>query len=325
MTVATTGGTGSGIVGLEDIQSTDLRVPRLKIKHAEGVFVDPMSGAEYDKLHMIVLGMVRQRTMWNKSVESGDVPQCKSPDAENGFPNIDEEKPGRVRFPWRESNFNRDDYTPDEKGRIILPCKSCVFTKWGDKTPPPCSEVATLPVLYSPDPENEGWGVALFSCQKSSLKPAMAYISSFVQRRVPIFSNEVVVTLTTATRGSVVYSTPKFKQGDLTDAADHEDFAFQYNQIREYLRRFPGGGGDQDNSEDLPETSDNTHTPAPGSPAAAATPPSTPAAPPSDPWATGPSGAPPVSTPAPAAPAAPPVAPPTASTSSTEDDDDLPF
>lgn len=318
MTVATTGA-GSPPVGLEDIKPSDLRVPRLKIRHADGVFVDPLTNLDYPKLWMVVLGAVRARVMWNRKVEAGDSPQCKSPDDENGFPAINEDLPKRLRFPWEDSNFDPNSQTVDEAGRIVLPCKKCLFTKWGEgKTPPRCTETLVLPVLYSVDgPDTDEWNVALWSCQKSSIKVAQGYISGFAQRRVSTFTSICEVNLKQQSKGTNVYSVPSIRQLGPTPQMDQEGFARQYLNIREYLRRFPGGGAVEDD-EELPPASDNTNIPAPTAPAAApsatvtAEPP-TPAPPTPEPVSE------PVATPTPA-----PVSTPEPA-ALDDDDDGLPF
>jgi hypothetical protein len=326
VTVATTGGNG-GVVGLEDIRPSDLRIPRLKINHPEGMFIDPLTQMEYPKLTIIVLGAVRGRVKWHKIVEQGDTPQCKSPDDEHGFPTVDEELAKRLRFPWEDSNFDPNDFPPDESGRIVLPCRKCIFTRWGDnKVPPPCTESLTLPLLYSVDgPDSDEWNPALWTVQKTSIKPAQNYIGPFAQRKVPTFVAMAEVTLNVQTRGTNKYSVPKIRQLGPTDRDDHEGFANQYLMTRNYLRQFPGGGAIE---EELPQTSDNTNTPAPTAPAATASAPVTPPA-----TATPPPTPEPVPVPA---PAAAPVAPPVQTTQTTpapvspaapagDDDDDLPF
>lgn len=328
MTVATTGGSG-GVVGLEDLRASDLRVPRLKIAHKDGAFVDPLTGVQHTKLTLVVLGVIRGRVMWNPEVLDGDVPQCKSPDDEHGFPTIDEELPGRLRFPWADSVFNKADQEPDPEGRIVLSCAKCNFTKWGEnKKPPRCTEVATLPVLYTddedPGPDSE-WNVALWGAQKTALRPVLNYVSAFAARKVPTFTAMVEVTFKVNTRGSVVYSVPILKQLGATPSEDYEGFASQYIMIRDFQRRFPGGGVIE---EELPATSDNTNTPAPTAPAAATHAPAVPSVtvtpePPTPAPAAPASVATPAAVPTPAPTPAPASAPVPESTG--EDDDELPF
>jgi hypothetical protein len=254
----------------------------------------------------------------------GDTPQCKSPDDEHGFPTIDEELPKRLRFPWEDSNFRLEDQELDEAGRIILSCRKCIFTKWGDnKTPPPCTESLTLPLLYSVDgPDSDEWNPALWTVQKTSIKPAQNYIGPFAQRKVPTFVAMAEVTLNVQTRGTNKYSVPKIKQLGATDRDDHEGFANQYLMTRQYLRQFPGGGAIE--NEEMPEASDNTNTPAPTAPAATAsvpvTPPATTTPPPTPEPMPAPAAAP---TPAPVQTTQPTPAP--AASVPDDSDDDLPF
>lgn len=66
-----------GDLGLEDIGAGELTVPRLEIVHEQGVFRDRNSKAEYSTLNCIILGVVKQRIMWDKTVDDGDKPQCR--------------------------------------------------------------------------------------------------------------------------------------------------------------------------------------------------------------------------------------------------------
>lgn len=304
MTVATTGGGPvSSVVGLEDVAASDIRIPRLKILHKEGKFFDPLTGTEFPVLNCVIFGIVKQRVMWDSTVDEGDVPQCKSADHNIGFPNISDEVVGRLRFPWKDSNFDRAEFPEDENGRIKLPCERCKFAKWGtDNTPPRCSEVLVMPMLYTTDPDEGSWTTALLSVTKTGLKPTNRYMSSFVQKKEPMFGNYTEITLEQGSRGTVTFSVPKYKLGERTPVEDREEYGRQYLSIREFLRREPRTSNED---EGPTETSDNTNTPAKAAPAASK---------PADPPAETPRTAEPTPTPTETAPVA-----------SVEDDDDLPF
>ena len=327
MTVATTGGNPAIPTGLEDIRPEDIRMPRLKIVHDQGHFKDPLTGETFDKLVCVILGIVKQRVMWDKDVLDDDVPQCKSHDFEYGVPNIDDELPGRLRFPWGRSVFSQTDFAPDENGRIILPCAKCNFKNWqgksGDRTPPPCSEQFTMPMLYNTegDPDADAWATGILTLQKTGLKPATNYMSAFVQRKQPMFNVFTEITLTQQSRGTVTYSVPRFAQLGPTPPEDRISWGQQYQEIRTFLRS--GGSLADLGTEEEYEASDNTNTPAPTAPAAAQAFPAAAA-----PVASAPvqqeASASPVETSAPPAPTAeaPPQAAPSAA---TDEDDDLPF
>jgi hypothetical protein len=113
-----------GNVGMEDVGATDLVIPRLQIVHKEGVFRDNLSKSEYSTLQVILLGLVKQRIMWDEDVEEGDRPQCKSPDFNMGFPQMREDIPKAKQFPWDMSNFSKADFPPEAgvNGLRTLPC-----------------------------------------------------------------------------------------------------------------------------------------------------------------------------------------------------------
>jgi hypothetical protein len=322
VTVTPTGGSGTELqqwsdedLGLEDVGAGDVVLPRLSIKHLDAVFEDNLSKRQYPELEVIVLGLVKQRVMWDADPDDGDKPQCKSPDFDNGFPNTNEDIPKDKRFPWEESNFNPANFAPDpEMNNLIhLPCASCVFQKWGaDKTPPPCAEQHTYPLLYNstPDapPEEAIWQPALISFQKTGIKPSRSFISGFSQSRTPMFTVHTTIKLQQLSRGQVRYCVPSFTIGDSTDRSKWENFATQYRQIREFIRQPPRGEGEYtEDGGTPPAPSDNTNT---GPTVASTTVAQPEAAAPAQPQAT----------PAPEPEAAPPAPPAPAPAN-----DDLPF
>lgn len=315
MTVSTTGGAGGvvpydpdqfGDVGLEDVGVADVVIPRLSINHPDGTFKDNLSKAEYPTLKVILLGLVKQRILWADEVEDKDQPQCKSPDFEHGFPNLQEDVRIDKRFPWGKSNFNPTDF-PAEKGindLVTLPCASCVFQQWDkdDWKVPPCTEQHTYPLLYSPD-DGESWQPALLSLQKTGIKPSRQYISSFAQSKTPMFTVYTQLSLTQQSRGSVKYCVPGLRRMEVTDRNEWGGYADQYRSIRDFVRQ-PPRKRDGDEGASSPAGNVNTGPTVPV--AATAT--------------TVPQAAAPVAPVSAAAPTAPAAPAPTAA-----DDDDLPF
>lgn len=336
MTLATTGGgtvarsnnPAEGIVGLEDVEDGDLVVPRLNISHKTGKFVNSVTGEEYDELHVIMFAQVRQRVMWDSEVdENYKSPQCKSPDFDHGFPNVDPKAPAEKLFPWKEGNFDvaagkegrYDLAILNETGLPSLPCASCKFKEWENKKTR-CKEQHVYPLLYSDG--NGNWAPAILTVQGSSVKGSKAYVSGFVTLRAALYTNMTKLTLTRMSRGSVDYAVINFTRETATDVGFHGEYATQARAMRDYLRRLPAKREETDESV---EPSSNVNVPPPASPTvvdvpvpvqvpvpeAAPAPPvvvapaPAPAAPPAQP------AAPPVQ---PAAPAAPPVvvAPPAA-------------
>lgn len=338
MTVATHGAPadawGADDTGLEDVDVSDVIIPRLQIQHTTGTWKDNLSGVEYPSLNVILLGLVKQRIMWGEDIEDGDKPQCKSPDFVHGFPNLREDVAAVKRFPFDDSNFSPSDAQPVEidsgvdkafpegyssNGLPVLDCASCSFSQWGTGpsgkgVPPRCSEQHTYAVLY--EAEVGVWTPALVTLQRTGIKPSRSYISGFAQSKTPMFTVITELGLQQNSRGSVKYSVPTFKRMSASDRDYWGEYAEQYRSIRRFIRAAPHRKDEE--GEAAPEPAANVNTgPAATAPATPADPPF--AAPEAAPAATAAPAAAPVSAPAPAqaAPAPAPAAP--------DDDDDLPF
>lgn len=251
MTVDTFGNSDDYMVGLEDVTSSDIAVPRLKIDHPRGMFVEKNSGLEQSTLKTIFLGVVKQRSMWDSNVEDNDVPQCRSTDNERGVPNVSPLASPRLQFPWARSNFNPADFPADiETGHVLLPCESCAFKEWGTgdngkSVPPPCAEQRTFPLLYQPD-GTEDWLPGILTLQKSSLPNAGKFISGFATRRVPMFEQITLISLDVLKRGSVYYSVPKFKPAGQTDREYWPTYRDQMIGMRDFLRALPRSNASAD-------------------------------------------------------------------------------
>lgn len=300
MTVATTGGSSTpwgdlGDVGLEDVSPADISMPRIQIAHDKAVFRDGSTNEEMETLDCIVLGLVKQRIKWDTEVDDGDHPQCKSPDAKVGYPQLRLDIPTRKQFPWAASNFSKEDFKPDEDGLIALPCDVCIFKDWGkDSTKPTCAEQFSLAVYYRNGDGQLRPGIISF--QRSGAKAARSYAGTFAAARQPMFTVWTQVTLRSESRGKVIYATPTFSKGMASEQDDWSGYADNYRQVREWLHQKPRV---QKNDEDDATTKAK---PAPASAKAATK------LEDDDPWAT-------------AAPAATPAAAP----ASTIANDDLPF
>lgn len=222
-------------VGFEDIDTSDMSIPRLRIVGDRAVFVDSLSGQEYSELNAVFLGLVKQRIMWDDDVEDNEKPLCKSPDFENGFPNVDPKTPVDKQFPWSTSNFNK----PTDDVQPVLHCASCVFKEW-DKTKwktPPCSEQHTYVLMYEAEPG--AMVPALFTTQRSGMKGSKAYVSSFMRTKTPMFTVHTTVTLDPQRRGSVNYAVPVYKRGAPTDENSWAEYAMNYRGIRDMIRQPP--------------------------------------------------------------------------------------
>lgn len=343
MTVAAPEPTGSNIavpyeedytnLGMEDVGVSDIIIPRLRMQK-DGTFINNTSKEVMLDLMCVVVGVVKQRVMWDSKVEDNDRPQCKSPNAVLGFPQLRTDIQQRLQFPWDRSNFTRETARPIElepspefpdgwssNGLSVLPCESCTFKEWGkDRTPPACSEQYTFVLNYTQDGGESHTG-ALLTLSKTGVKPAKEFISAISQRKANFFSVYSRITLNVSRKGTNEYAVPSFKIEGPTDRMKWRSYADQYLAIRSYLRQAPRPADDDtvaSSATDDPWATESmsvapTATPVPATPVApvAETPASSP--PVAPPVAAPP--APSVPAPAPAAaappvPSAPAVAPP---------------
>lgn len=313
-------------VGLEDVGIGDIVIPRLQIQHADGTFKDNLSGMIFPNLKVVLLGLVKQRIMWDDEVDEGDKPMCKSPDFEHGFPQTRDDVPASKRFPWADSNFDPANFPPEAgmNGNVTLPCGSCIFKEWdkGNWKKPPCNEQHTYALLYTPD-EGTTWVPALLTLQSSGIKPSKNYITYFAQSKTPLFTVYTEITLTQASRGSVTYSTPNLKRLDATPRENWNEYATNARAIRDFIRQPPRAKDEDDEGDFKPATGDAAaSTGTPGAPVPEAAPAAVPVTPP--PTAATPA-APVAETPPAATPAPVPAAAVAAPAATAEPEDDLPF
>ncbi|MFD8340623.1 hypothetical protein ACFV42_49825, partial [Streptomyces solisilvae] len=225
--------------GLEDLSLDEIPTPRISINHARAVYTDNQTGQEYPEFVGIPLGFVRQRIMWPKELpESGAMPMCKSNDSDRGLPNVD--PTSETAFPWQDSSFKPNEVPVDpEYGRVILPCSNCVFKDWtgkGKRTPPRCSEVFNLIVLF--DPYGTGnLQPAFFSVKRSGMKPLKTYLARFVQNRTPAYSEFARFSLQSLKRGQNDYSVPVISALGPTDPQHWQAFSENYATLREFSQR----------------------------------------------------------------------------------------
>jgi hypothetical protein len=286
-----------GDVGLEDVSSSDIRVPRLAIEHDNGTFKNTTTNEEFPELRAVFLGLVKQRIMWDPQIDAGDRPQCKSLDHEVGFPQLRTDIPARKQFPWSKSNFRQEDFPPAKDGLISLPCESCTFNQWGkDNERPPCSESYTF-ILYYQHPTSGVLSPATMAFSKSAIKAAKVYSGTFLAAKQPMFTVWTSMTLRPEARGKTRYMVPELTREGMTDAGEWRGWADAYLAMRDFMRARPRL------ADEIGDTATSTK-PAPASATEATK------LDDDDPWAT-------------AAPAA--SSSPTASTSSPADDDELPF
>src|SRR6478752_9402631 len=135
-----------GNAGLEDVDASDLMLPRLVIDHKKMLFRNSVTKEEFPALTIITLGLIKQRIKWYEKLEEDSLPQCKSPDNIHGFPNVRDNISWKYKFPWDDSNYTPDqlkivELAPGESrqhpegwssnGHGVLACDTCSFAKWG--------------------------------------------------------------------------------------------------------------------------------------------------------------------------------------------------
>ena len=227
-------------LGLEDFDPNQLSAPRIKIIHKDGVFMNTLTKEIFPHLDAIMLGLLKQRVYFGGEVSTDSEPFCKSPDGVTGFPNMNTYKP-QFNFPWQASGFDPSTAETNDAGQVVLPCAACPFAQWVNRTPPPCAEQFTIPLIYNDSPDPQVWSDAMgiVSFQKSSMKPVSQYVSDFAQRRMPLFTAMTRISLTPQTRGSVVYAVPQFQKMQQLDMALFPKFAETFKMLRDYLRKPP--------------------------------------------------------------------------------------
>lgn len=249
--------------GLEDFDQSDFVTPTIKINHTEAVFEDGLSGEQFDVLDGILLGLIKQRILWDPEVSDDAKPLCKSWDFLYGHPSDD--------FPWDPSGFDPDTPTP-------LDCSRCPLKDWGthprNKTPW-CSEQHTLPILRIT--AGGSLSPALLTVQRSAIKPSKAYLSGFAASGTPAYTVQTKIELQANKRGTVNYAVPRFVKGVATDPDNWPEFASSYRSMREFVRtpRLP----------DAETETESTPTPTPAARPTAtgrSRPAAAPAAPPAD-------------------------------------------
>lgn len=226
--------------GLEDFTAEDLKLARLVIDQKAGLFKDSLSGTTYERVHAITLGVVKQRVMWQPTVDEGDSnPLCKSTDNAIGYPTT-WEKP-QNNFPWVASGWQQGDFPQDELGRTVLPCGSCRFKEWKthpDGKKPWCSMQHSVPLLYG-EPGDTPYIQAVFTFQRSSLPASQAYFAGFMQKSLPAFSAVCEIRLNKLKRGLNDYYVPILQVLRQTDQAMWPEYSENLKIMRNFLTRPP--------------------------------------------------------------------------------------
>lgn len=239
MTVDTTGSSGAlavphdGADGLEDFDvSTDAVMPRIKIIGKEALFEDNLTGEKHPSISVILLGLVKQRILWDAEVEENAAPMCRSLDFQLGLPADD--------FPTKTSGFDRATVEGAQKdgGGPPLPCASCNLKEWGTNprgSTPWCSEQHTYPLLMEQGIGSGIWQPAILTLQRSGIKASKAYVTGFARSRTPLYTVRTLISLQAQKRGSVDYAVPVISRAGNTDQDEWPEYAQTYRNIRSFL------------------------------------------------------------------------------------------
>jgi hypothetical protein len=232
--------------GLEDFDvTTDAVMPRLRIIGKDATFEDNLTGERHSKIKVVLLGLVKQRILWDEEVKEGDGPLCRSNNFSEGEPYLKD-------FPWKASKFERDDYDKGrDGGEVMLPCANCALKEWGTNPrggTPWCSEQHTFPLLMLDEHGNTS--PAVLTLQRSAIKASKSYVTGFARTRTPLYTAVTEISLNAMRRGSVDYAVPSFVKAGETDREDWSGFADQYRSIREFLTSKRSKADEQDEASE---------------------------------------------------------------------------
>jgi len=207
-------------------KNRSLAPPRLyeimKIDHSAGQFWSGESniGKEID---VIMLGLIRQRTLWPPKDSKRSRPDCESPDFEHGYAKID-------TFPWKDTDFVEPiggGTRPHE-----LPCDQCPLRNWQDRTPPRCAQVWNVPVIY-------GAGLFVIPFSASALSDLENYMRPFRDSRTPLYTVITRIKLSRVEKKGRRYVVPHFSQTANTDTRVYPEYSSKLNQVKEVMQQKP--------------------------------------------------------------------------------------
>lgn len=236
--------------GLEDLDESDLTMPFILINHKEAKFKDSLSGKEFDTLEVVLLGLIKQRVLWEAEVEDNSKPLCKSYDFSIGHPTIKD-------FPWKTAGFERP---ADDDAAVTLPCENCKLQEWGThpkRDAPWCSAQHTFAMLL---PTADGdWAPALFTLQRSALKPSRNYMTGFQRDNKALYVCKTKLSLEARKRGTNDFAVPRFVEGEATEEDQWPRFSSTYRRVRNFVQT-PRGREDDESGSDVPGGDTNPST-----------------------------------------------------------------
>lgn len=231
-----------GSTGLDDMDASDLSVPRLSIIQNEGQFKDSLSGNKYPEIDVIILGLVKQRSLWHANVTPGEEskPMCRSNDFMTGFPQM---KPVSLEksFPWQRAGLGQEHLIPREDGQWAVACASCALKDWGsapDEKKPYCSEVWSMPLLMDPF-QNGQWMPFVLSIQKSNISPTKKYLGGYKAANSATFTMITHIKLNMAKSGQVTFSNTEYSMTERSESSQWQAYEDMYIEMRNFLIQAP--------------------------------------------------------------------------------------
>jgi hypothetical protein len=228
--------------GLEDFTVSDMKLARVTIEHADGVFKDSLTGETFKEIFFIPLALIKQRVLWHPTVTDDSQPLCKATNFELGFPTVGQPKDVQ-NFPWGAAKLNPADFPASpEFGRPVVPCSSCVLKDWGSDPvggkKPWCTEQHSIPVLYGAT-SDDCINMAVMTFQRSSMQASKAFFASIMRARKPAFSVIGKATLLAQKRGTNTFHVPVLAKFTDTEMSTWGAFSEQAKTIADYLREPP--------------------------------------------------------------------------------------
>lgn len=183
------------IVGFEDIDASDIKMPRIKLLQAQsdeaaeskgkpGQYYNTVTGEVFDSLDVIFLTFGKQRVRWPEKFKRGDDPLCRSADA----------------------------HKSDEDG---VDCASCSYAKWGkNKEKPECS--LSYAWLGCVDAPQKNYPMFRTVVTAASMVATKDFINQIVQYNLPPFIFKVTLSskLMKNDKGSFYVMEYSFKQNE---------------------------------------------------------------------------------------------------------------
>ena len=222
--------------GLDDMTQADLSIPRLQIVTKEAMFKDSLSNNKVQALNIIVLGLVKQRTMWPTKVGPEQAkPMCRSNNFLQGFVNT---KQPNHPFPYQLAELNQSHVVPREDGQLVFNCADCQLKEWKGQDKPPCNEVWSLPLLMDPFSTGQ-WIPAVLNLSKTNITPAKHYLGGFKATETAAFTAYTTISLQLLKRGDNEYSNITFQRNGATDSSSWAEWSALGLEMRNFLTQEP--------------------------------------------------------------------------------------